>query len=407
MGVIIQNMITAKYSGITITSKSSTDPNTVIIEAVYGFGAAHVIKEITPDHYETQKKPYQTLGKTISKQDWQLKRIKGQTVKDNVQESEREKQKINTHLLKDLTNTAIKLEEFFGTPQIIEWAMDKADIYIIGSEAVNPNTAEKTKKSPQQKINSFKNQMLLKGVGVNGDITNGIIVTVINYNDLEKITHESILVTAMTDQEMIGAMKIARGIITNAGSSLCHAAVISKDLDKPCIVGTRFATEQLLDGEKIQMNAKTGEIYAIASLDVIDIHPEEDDFLDEKEQRTKQLWEEQRELREKGAVILNKNKKEKKKTTSAPKHIIFNEPIEEKNEIKKQETKEKYVDENGNINIKNLNHIDIEKVKQIVIPINLIFSSEDIAKLKSEFSGSVCMVAKEKIKKVLKNIKDF
>lgn len=407
IGVIIQNMITAKYSGITITSKSSVDPNTVIIEAVYGFGAAHVIKEITPDHYETQKKPYQTLGKTISRQDWELKRIKGQTVKEAVQESEREKQKINTHLLKDLTNTAVKLEEFFGTPQIIEWAMDKADIYIISSEAINPNTAEKTKKSPQQKISSFKNQMLLKGVGVNGGITNGIIVTVITYNDLEKITHESILVTAMTDQEMMGAMKIARGIITNAGSSLCHAAVISKDLDKPCIVGTRFATEQLLDGDKVQMNGQTGEIYAIASLDVIDIHPEEDDFLDEREQRTKQLWEEQRELREKGAVILNKNKKDPKKTANAPNHIIFNEPVEEKKEIKKQEKSDKYVDENGNINIKDLNHIEIEKVKQIVIPINLLFSSEDITKLKGEFPGSVCMVAKEKIKKVLKDVKDF
>lgn len=406
IGVIIQNMITAKYSGITITSKSSTDPNTVIIEAVYGFGAAHVIKEITPDHYETQKRPYQTLGKTISRQDWELKRIKGQTVKEAVQESEREKQKINTHLLKDLTNTAQKLEEFFGTPQIIEWAMDKADIYIISSEAVNPNTAEKTKKSPQQKISSFKNQILLKGVGVNGGIVNGVVVTIINYNDLEKITHESILVTAMTDQEMIGAMKIARGIITNAGSSLCHAAVISKDLDKPCIVGTRFATEQLLDGDKVQMNGQTGEIYAISSLDVIDIHPEEDDFLDEREQKIKQLWEEQRELREKGAVIINK--KTPKKAITTPSHIIFNEPIEEKPKVVKEATPtSKYVDLQGNINIKDLNHIEIEKVKQIVIPINLLFGPDDITKLKGEFSGSVCMVAKEKIKKILKDIKDF
>ncbi len=406
IGVIIQNMITAKYSGITITSKSSTDPNTVIIEAVYGFGAAHVIKEITPDHYETQKKPYVTLGKTISRQDWELKRIKGQTVRADVPESEREKQKVNTHILKDLTNTAIKLEEYFGTPQIIEWAMDKADIYIISSEAVNPNTAEKTKKSPQQKISSFKNQILLKGVGVNGGIVNGVVVTIINYNDLEKITHESILVTAMTDQEMIGAMKIARGIITNAGSSLCHAAVISKDLDKPCIVGTRFATEQLLDGDKVQMNGQTGEIYAISSLDVIDIHPEEDDFLDEREQKIKQLWEEQRELREKGAVIINK--KTPKKAITTPSHIIFNEPIEEKPKVVKEATPtSKYVDLQGNINIKDLNHIEIEKVKQIVIPINLLFGPDDITKLKGEFSGSVCMVAKEKIKKILKDIKDF
>ncbi len=404
IGVIIQNMITAKYSGITISSKSSTEPNTSVIEAVYGFGAAHVIKEIIPDHYETQKKPYQTLGKTISRQDWELKRIKGRTVKDVVPESEREKQKVNTHILKDLTNTAVKLEEFFGTPQIIEWAMDKADIYIISSEAINPNAAEKTKKSPQQKISSFKNQLLLKGVGVNGDIINGGVVNVMNYNDLEKVNNESIIVTAMTDPEMVGAMKIARGIITNAGSSLCHAAVIAKDIDKPCIVGTRFATEQLLDGEKIQMNGKTGEIYAVVSLDVVDIHPKEDDFLDEKEQRTKKLWEEQRELREKGAVIINKKKPKK---ATVPGHIIFNDPVENKPSPKLEIKEDKYVDSQGRLNIKDLNHIDVEKVKHIVIPIDVLFCAADIAKLKNEYPGSVCLIAKEKIKKVLKDIKEL
>jgi pyruvate,water dikinase len=403
IGVIIQNMISAKYSGITISSKSLTDPNTCVIEGIYGFGAAHVIKEITPDHYETQKKPYQTLGKTISKQDWELKRIKGQTVKDAVPESEREKQKINTHILKDLTNTAQRLEEFFGTPQMVEWAMDKADIYIISSEAVNPNTIEKTKKNSQQKINTFKNQLLIKGVGVSNGIINGVVVNIANYNDLEKVNNESIIVTAMTDQEMVGAMKIARGVVTNAGSSICHAAVICKDLSKPCVVGTRFATEQLLDGEKIQINGQTGEIYSIESLDIVDIHPEEDNFLDEKEQRVKKLWEEQRELREKGAVIINKKEP---KAAKAPEHIIFNKPIEEKI-VEEKVVKNSVVDSLGNINIKDLSKIDITKVKQIVIPIDQLFNSAEKAKLSNEYPGSVCMIAKEKIKKVLKDIKDI
>ena len=403
IGVIVQNMIGAKYSGITITSKSATDPNTVIIEGIYGFGAAHVIKEITPDHYETQKRPYLTLGKTISKQDWELKRVKGQTVKEAVQESEREKQKINTHLLKDLTNTAQKLEEFFGTPQIIEWAMDKADIYIISSEAVNPNTLEKTKKSAQQKINTFKSQLLIKGVGVSNGIVNGIVVNINNYNDLDKVNNESIIVTAMTDQEMIGAMKIARGIVTNAGSSICHAALISKDISKPCVVGTRFATEQLLDGEKIQINGQTGEIFSVASLDIVDIHPEEDDFLDEKEQRVKKLWEEQRELREKGAVIINKKDPKAAKT---PEHIIFNKPATPEKKEEKVITNTT-MDSLGNLNIKDLAKIDIAKVKQIVIPIDQLFNGAEKAKLSNEYPGSVCMIAKEKIKKILKDIKDI
>jgi len=398
VGVIVQNMINAKYSGIIISSKSLTDPNTVVIEAIYGFGAAHVIKEITPDHYETQKRPYQTISKTIAKQDWELKRIKGQTVKENVPDSEKEKQKVNTHALKDLTNIAQKIEEFFGTPQIIEWATDKADVYLISSEAMNPNLLEKTKKNSQQKINTFKNQLLLKGVGVSQGVVNGVVVNILNYNDLNKINNESIIVTTMTDQEMLGAIKNARGVVTNAGSSICHAAIMCKDLGKPCIVGTRFATEQLLDGEKIQINGQTGEIYSIASLEIIDLHPEEDVFLSEKEQRIKKLWEEQRVLREKGAVIINKKEPKAKKE---PEHII-SKPVEEK-----KIPKNNVVDSFGNINIKDLAKIDITKVKQIIIPIDQIFNSAEKAKLSDEYPGTVCMITKEKIKRVLKDIKDI
>lgn len=396
VGVIVQNMINAKYSGIAISSKSQTDPNTVVIEAIYGFGAAHVIKEIIPDHYETQKKPYQTLSKVISKQDWELKRMKGQTVREAVPETERDKQKLNTHILKDITNTSEKLEELFGTPQLIEWAMDKADIYIISSEAVNPYMIEKTKTNPQQKINTFKNKLLLKGVGVSDGIANGIVVTVSSYNDLEKINNESILVTAMTDQEMLSAIRCARGVVTNAGSSLCHAAITCNELKKPCIVGTRFATEQLIDGEKIQINGKTGDIYSIASLEIVDLHPEADEFLDEKEQRLKQFWQEQKVLREQGAVIINKKEKKQTKTHD---YIAYNTPAQE------NQQKKSVVDKDGNLNIKDLPKIDITKVKQIIIPIDQLFNSSEMEKLSNEYPGAVCMVAKEKIKRVLKDIK--
>ena len=172
---------------------------------------------------------------------------------------------------------------------------------------------------------------------------------------------------------------------------------------KPCVVGTRFATEQLLDGEKIQINGQTGEIYSIESLDIVDIHPEEDNFLDEKEQRVKKLWEEQRELREKGAVIINKKEP---KAAKAPEHIIFNKSVEEKI-VEEKVVKNSVVDSLGNINIKDLSKIDITKVKQIVIPIDQLFNSAEKAKLSNEYPGSVCMIAKEKIKKVLKDIKDI
>lgn len=393
IGIIIQNMILAKTSGIMISSKNVMDPNSVIIEAIYGFGGSHVIKEITPDHYETQKKPYTTLSKTISKQEWELKRIKGQTSKVNVIDSEKEKQKVNTHILKDLTNTAIKLEEYFGTPQIIEWAMDKADIYVLSSEAVDPNVIENAKTEQQQKINTFKNQLLVKGIGIVEGVVNGVVVNVTNVSDLEKINNESIIVTTMTSQEMLGAMKLCRGIVTNAGSSICHAATTSRDLKKTCIVGTRFATEQLIDGEKIQINGHTGEVYSVESLDFVDIHPEDDVFLNSK--FLDKDWN-KKDIKNKDVEILNKIQKEKiSKKIEVPKQKI--NVLKEENNQKDKEF----------LNIKDLFKIDILKTKEITIPINLLFSEEEKNKFKTEYSGAIGMIAKEKIKKLLNEIKEF
>lgn len=395
ISILIQKMIVAKYSGITITSKSEEDPNSVVIEAVYGFGAAHVIKEITPDHYETQKKPYRNLIKNVSKQEWELKRIKGVTAKSPVLESEQEKQKINTHLLKDLTNTALKVEEFFGTPQIIEWAMDKADFYVISSEALNPNVIEKTKKNlKQQKIHSLKDQLIVKGIGASRGVVTGKAIYINDYNDLEKVNEENILITEMTDQEMIDAIKTAKGVITTEGGTISHAAIICKKLNKPCIVGAKIEPDKILDGDSIMINGTSGEIYSVSKLDLVEVkdqnYPEPEELEELIEGRIKQEsehWE----------IIRGKKPKAKKKN------------LEEKLPPKKkiENNQKEYVDINGNLDIRDLAKIDIKKVKQIVIPIDLLFTGIEREKLRNEFPGSVCMLTKEKIKKTLKDIKEM
>ena len=398
ISILIQKMIVAKYSGITITSKSEDNPNSVVIEAVYGFGAAHVIKEITPDHYETQKKPYKNLVKNISKQEWELKRIKGVTTKTAVLESEQEKQKINTHLLKDLTNTALKVEEFFGTPQMVEWAMDKADFYVISSEALNPNVIEKTKKHlSQQKIHSLKDQLIVKGIGASSGVVTGKAIFINNYSDLEKVTEENILITEMTDQEMIDAIKTAKGVITTGGGTISHAAVISKKLNKPCIVGANLDSGKILDNDSIMINGTSGEIYSVSTLDLVEVNdqnypePEElEELIEGRIKHESEHWE----------IVKGKKPKVKKKG------VEEKLPSQKKIDASFKEKKE-YVDSNGNLNIRDLAKIEIKKVKQIIIPIDLLFTGMEREKLRDEFPGSVCMLAKEKIKKVLKDIKEM
>jgi phosphoenolpyruvate synthase/pyruvate phosphate dikinase len=270
LSIIIQKMIPGKKSGIMLTSKEDNKDITVI-EAVHGFGGKSILKELTPDHYEISKSKLVTIKKTKANQEWMLKRLVGKTTKVLVDQKDNDKQKLDQRDLNELTEISKKLELIYGNPLEINWVMDSNDeIFIISANPINLDLKKIKKRKKidittyQEKMDTFKKDLILEGIGVSNGISIGQVKIVRNTKDLADIDENTIFVTKMTSLEMSQILRKAKGIITDAGSTICHAALIAKKYDVPCVVHTEYATTQLRDGQSVLVNGFNGKVYSVS-----------------------------------------------------------------------------------------------------------------------------------------------
>jgi len=269
VAVIVQQMVIAKTSGILLTSKNQNERNNCVIEAVYGFGGRLLLKEMTPDHYEINKKAGTIINKQPAIQEWQYVRVVGATKKQELSKKEKEQEKLDKLALKDLTTLAKKIETCFGVPQKIEWVIKKKDIFVLNTEPLYKNNIKK--EEYQQKISGFKSDVLLRGVSASNGIANGLAVVVNNSSDLLKVTENSIIVTEMTNIEMNNYIKKARAVVTDKGSAICHAAVVCQKLHKPCVVNTKTASKEINTGATIQVNGNKAEVCSVDGVKLVDV----------------------------------------------------------------------------------------------------------------------------------------
>ena len=217
-----------------------------------------------------------------------IRRLTGKTTKINLEPSTLDKNKLDLRDVKELTEIGNKLELYFGTPLYIDWVIGKADIHLISADPLDPNLKKlkiKKKKdaSLQDKMDSYKKEVLLEGIPICQGVVNGIIKVINKPEDLKDITENHILVTKMTTLEMSPYLKIAKGIITDAGSSICHAALISKKYDIPCVVHTDYATKLLKNGDSVQLNGGAGIVYKLTGVKLV-IRDDSKNNLNKKEE---------------------------------------------------------------------------------------------------------------------------
>ena len=117
--------------------------------------------------------------------------------------------------------------------------------------------SKKFKTSSSNEINT--NTMILGNIANKGKVQ-GIAKVLNNYNDIYKVNRGDILIASMTTPDLISAMEKASGFITDEGGITCHAAILSREFDVPCIVGTVDATKKIHDGDLVELDAYNGRI---------------------------------------------------------------------------------------------------------------------------------------------------
>jgi pyruvate, water dikinase len=259
ISAIVQKMVNSDQAGIMFTINPATNNGTeIVIEAVYGLGEAIVSGEVNPDTYIINKETREIKETKIKKQDWGFFRNEeGKTEKKEIAKELQEGQVIPDTHVKELSRLGKKIENHYGKPQDIEWAIEKNQLFIVQSRAVTTFKESKQKETSIQETG----KILIRGETASAGVAYGPVQLVEDASQLSKIKQGDILVTKMTTPDMVPAMQKAVAIVTNEGGMTCHAAIVSREMGTPCIVGTEHATEILKGGQIITVDASRGIVY--------------------------------------------------------------------------------------------------------------------------------------------------
>jgi len=263
ISVAVQELIFSRASGVMFTIEPvSGAKDKIVINAAFGLGEAVVSGQVNPDEYVIDKKTLHIDEKHIVKKDRQIvSDKKGGTKWAAVPLELQEKQAITDEVITRLSQYAIQIENHYGMPQDIEWAIDdRGNIFILQArpETVH-GSAGKAKDEERKEI--MEKEILLKGIGVSPGQASGKVKVILDVKNMSSFQKGDILVTEMTTPDWVPAMKIASAVITNLGGKTCHAAIVSRELGVPCIVGTEKATKILKDGDIVTVDGQRGMIF--------------------------------------------------------------------------------------------------------------------------------------------------
>ncbi len=263
IAVIVQEMVQSEKSGVMFTIDPITnDENVIIIEAVYGLGEAIVSGMVTPDSYRVDKANLKILDKKISKQNFMIALAGDKTSSVNVKEKLRDKQKITDKNIVELAKLGKKIElHYDGKPQDIEWAIVRNNVYIVQSRPVTTLSKKRTQLETTKTKKVSEAKILVRGQGATTGASTGAVKIISGPEEISKVNSGDILVTKMTSPDFVPAMRKASAIVTDEGGITSHAAIVSRELGIPCIVGTGNATKTLHEGEIITVDADHGIVY--------------------------------------------------------------------------------------------------------------------------------------------------
>lgn len=264
ISVIVMKMVQSEVSGVMFSiDPSKNDKERIIIESVWGLGEMIVQGSVIPDKYVVQKGTFAILSKEVSDQSIQLVRVKGKDNKEiEVPKSIRNKQKITDEEIVKLAKIAAKLQEHYYFPQDAEWAKEKGELYIVQTRPIT-TIAQTTKTTKTEKGEiKISEAPILSGTSASPGIGTGPVKILKSPKEINKIQKGDVLVAPMTSPDYVPAMKKSAAIITDQGGETSHAAIVSRELGIPCVVGTKDATKRLKDGMIVSVDGASGNIFA-------------------------------------------------------------------------------------------------------------------------------------------------
>ena len=253
LSVAVQKQVFSEVSGVMFTiDPDSGHRNFIVINSSYGLGDYIVQGVVVPDEIWVFKKSCRVIDRKLGKKHAMEVRSQSGVTGKKVPKSLQDSFSITNREAEELAGYAKAIESHYGMPMDIEWAKDKEKLYILQAR---PETVHSAKSNVYQEFRlEQKSKVIAQGLAVGRKIASGPVNVIRSAKGINLFRKGGVLVTSRTDPDWEPIMKVAAGIVTEEGGRTSHAAIVSRELGVPCIVGVPNATKILKNGQAVTVD---------------------------------------------------------------------------------------------------------------------------------------------------------
>jgi pyruvate,water dikinase len=258
IAVVIQQLVNSEKAGVMFTSHPVTGEQLTIIEGSWGLGESVVSGSVSPDKYVFDQRTGKVIDRLIATKKIEIVSDGDHGTKTlDVDAARQDAPVLSDSEVTRLADFGKIAETHYGIPQDVEWSIVGNEIFILQSRPIT--TIKRV--APPAKTEAGDAQIIVKGQGASPGIAAGRVIIVRDVKDAGSVKEGDILVTKMTNPDMVPAMRKVAAIVTDEGGMTCHAAIVSRELGTPAVVGTRTATSVLKEGQLVTVDGEKGFVY--------------------------------------------------------------------------------------------------------------------------------------------------
>jgi len=260
IAVVVQRQIQSTRSGVMFTIDPSTgDRERLVIEGAFGLGESVVSGSVSPDRYVVRKDGLAIDRREVRRKELEIVSLPGGgTETHELDDTAGNRPVLSDEEVRKVADLGVRIERHYGSPQDTEWAFDdEGAVWMLQSRPVTTAGGEAMGAAAET---GERGKELVHGLGAAPGEASGAVRVISALDQATDLQEGEVLVTHMTAPDWVPLMRRAAAIVTDSGGMTCHAAIVSRELGIPCVVGTGEATKVLQDGQVVTVDAGAGVV---------------------------------------------------------------------------------------------------------------------------------------------------
>jgi pyruvate,water dikinase len=257
IAVVVQQLVDSERAGVMFTADPSTNDRTrIVVEGAFGLGEVVVSGQVEPDTYTLAKEGPTLLSARVGRKDHKLVTGEGGTMtRVELGEDEAMRRVLTDDEAVQIARLGLQVEAHYGEPQDTEWAIAGGSTYLLQARPITTFGGPSAEPSAPAAATAT---VLVRGLAASTGSASGRVRVLMSPTEGAALQEGEVLVAPMTNPDWVPTIRRAAAVITDGGGMTCHAAIVTRELGVPCIVGARTATTVLHDGQVVTVDGAQG-----------------------------------------------------------------------------------------------------------------------------------------------------